>query len=213
MRFLSPFSYNFLFLHLLSLEGLFTEAVDILQLLDGQDTSASMGLLTADVQDSLDRIVTKCLKDTFLKTDNDFISSCEDPQHGSTATTALIMGSRLYSANVGDSRTLLCRNFEPFPLSEDHKPAREDENKRIRDAGGFVINNRVMGELAVSRAFGDCEFKKGIQVISALTRFQSSRAPCCLPLCPPSFLGLLINSLLFIAGHYRAGGGPNIKGI
>lgn len=51
-----------------------------------------------------------------------------------------------------------------LPTSTDHKPTREDEHKRIRDAGGFVINNRVMGELAVSRAFGDCEFKKGIQV-------------------------------------------------
>jgi len=58
------------------------------------------------------------------------------------------------------------RNFKPYALSEDHKPSREDEAKRIRDSGGFVINNRVMGELAVSRAFGDCEFKKGIQSIA-----------------------------------------------
>ncbi len=36
----------------------------------------------------------------------------------------------------------------------------------MRDAGGLVINNRVMGELAVSRAFGDCDFKKGLQVIN-----------------------------------------------
>ena len=27
-----------------------------------------------------------------------------------------------------------------------------------------MINNRVMGELAVSRAFGDVDFKKGLQV-------------------------------------------------
>lgn len=56
-------------------------------------------------------------------------------------------------------------NFKPLRMTEDHKPSREDEQKRIRDAGGFVINNRVMGELAVSRAFGDAEFKKGIQSI------------------------------------------------
>jgi serine/threonine protein phosphatase PrpC len=49
-------------------------------------------------------------------------------------------------------------------MSQDHKPSREDESKRIRDAGGFVINGRVMGELAVSRAFGDVDFKKGIKV-------------------------------------------------
>lgn len=58
----------------------------------------------------------------------------------------------------------LLRNFSPLLLSQDHKPTREDESKRIREAGGFVINNRVMGELAVSRAFGDVDFKKGIQV-------------------------------------------------
>lgn len=62
-------------------------------------------------------------------------------------------------------------------MTEDHKPTREDEQKRIRDAGGFVINNRVMGELAVSRAFGDAEFKKGIQVGVTPTEIDgSSRA-------------------------------------
>ena len=44
----------------------------------------------------------------------------------------------------------------------DQKPSRPDEAKRIKDAGGFVINNRVMGELAVSRAFGDADFKRGL---------------------------------------------------
>jgi len=102
------------------------------------------------------------LKESFQKTDDDFIKTSAHPQHGSTATTALILGSRLYCANVGDSRTLLCRNLKPISMSEDHKPSREDEAQRIRDAGGFIINNRVMGELAVSRSFGDSEFKKGL---------------------------------------------------
>jgi serine/threonine protein phosphatase PrpC len=57
------------------------------------------------------------------------------------------------------------RKFVATPLSRDHKPSREDEARRIREAGGFVINGRVMGELAVSRAFGDAEFKKGIKSI------------------------------------------------
>lgn len=75
----------------------------------------------------------------------------------------------------------VCRNFKAVPMTEDHKPTREDEAKRIRDAGGFVINSRVMGELAVSRAFGDAEFKKGIQV----RRSAAERTPMELPL-PPS---------------------------
>lgn len=47
-------------------------------------------------------------------------------------------------------------------MSTDHKPSRQDEAERIRNAGGFVFNNRVMGELAVSRAFGDSSLKMGI---------------------------------------------------
>jgi len=113
----------------------------------------------------LDAAVIECLKTSFLQTDKDFIDNSTHPQHGSTGTTALVLGKRLYCANVGDSRTMLCRKFAPMCLSEDHKPTREDEAKRIRDAGGFVINNRVMGELAVSRAFGDVDFKKGLQSI------------------------------------------------
>jgi Protein phosphatase 2C len=27
-------------------------------------------------------------------------------------------------------------------MSQDHKPSREDEAQRIREAGGFIINNR-----------------------------------------------------------------------
>lgn len=118
-----------------------------------------------EVTKELDKLIISALEKSFLKTDHEFITKSEYSQNGSTATTALILGHRLYCANVGDSRSLLCRNFKAVAMSEDHKPSREDEHNRIRDAGGFVINNRVMGELAVSRAFGDAEFKKGIQSI------------------------------------------------
>jgi hypothetical protein len=74
------------------------------------------------------------------------------------------------------------RKFTALCMSEDHKPTREDEAKRIRDAGGFVINNRVMGELAVSRAFGDVDFKKGLQVrvMAAATVVGTELVLCCL---------------------------------
>jgi serine/threonine protein phosphatase PrpC len=88
----------------------------------------------------MDEIVTKILKETFLRTDADFIGKSPSAQHGSTATTALVLGDRLYCANVGDSRTLLCRNFTPMAMSVDHKPAREDEAQRIRDAGNFCAS-------------------------------------------------------------------------
>ncbi|KAF3782566.1 putative protein phosphatase 2C 52 [Nymphaea thermarum] len=45
-----------------------------------------------------------------------------------------------------------------IPLSEDHKPNRSDERKRIENAGGVVLwagTWRVGGVLAMSRAFGN----------------------------------------------------------
>jgi serine/threonine protein phosphatase PrpC len=113
---------------------------------------------------ALDELVTKALRDSFLKTDYQFLNTSQHPDHGSTATTLLVLGQRLYCANVGDSRTVLCRNFAAIPMSVDHKPMRADEYKRIRDAGGYIVGNRVMGELALSRAFGDSNFKKGVKV-------------------------------------------------
>jgi serine/threonine protein phosphatase PrpC len=114
---------------------------------------------------SIDEIVNKTLVATYLATDNDFISTSEKPEHGSTATTAFMLGNRLYVANVGDSRVFLCRKMKAYPMTEDHKPNRPDELKRIQAAGGYVINKRVMGELSVSRTFGDSGFKTGMQVI------------------------------------------------
>ncbi|CAH0493672.1 unnamed protein product [Peronospora farinosa] len=65
----------------------------------------------------------------------------------------------MFVSNVGDSRTVLSRAGKAERLSNDHKPSRQDEAQRIRDTGGFVIHGRIMGELAVSRAFGDAPFK------------------------------------------------------
>lgn len=65
----------------------------------------------------------------------------------------------LYVSNAGDSRSVLCRNEKPYPMSEDHKPDNTDEKKRISDAGGFVSEGRVNGNLNLSRAMGDLEYK------------------------------------------------------
>lgn len=47
----------------------------------------------SSVKERLDRIVIKALKEAFLKTDNDFLTTSPHPQHGSTATIALILGN------------------------------------------------------------------------------------------------------------------------
>ncbi|KAI1754149.1 phosphatase 2C-like domain-containing protein [Xylaria castorea] len=65
----------------------------------------------------------------------------------------------LYTANVGDARIILCRAGKALRLSYDHKGSDENEGKRIANAGGLVLNNRVNGVLAVTRALGDTYMK------------------------------------------------------
>jgi protein phosphatase PTC1 len=65
----------------------------------------------------------------------------------------------LYTANVGDARIILCRNGKALRLSYDHKGSDEHEGKRIANAGGLILNNRVNGVLAVTRALGDTYMK------------------------------------------------------
>ncbi|OAA41017.1 Protein phosphatase 2C [Metarhizium rileyi] len=65
----------------------------------------------------------------------------------------------LYTANVGDARIILCRGGKALRLSYDHKGSDENEGKRIENAGGLILNNRVNGVLAVTRALGDSYMK------------------------------------------------------
>jgi serine/threonine protein phosphatase PrpC len=88
-----------------------------------------------------------------------------DPISGSTAIIALLRRSIDGSSpvitigNVGDSRAVLSCSGRAIDLSSDHKCSRPDEKKRIEQAGGQVIRDRLHGVLAVSRAFGDAEHK------------------------------------------------------
>ncbi|KZV82537.1 protein phosphatase 2C [Exidia glandulosa HHB12029] len=66
----------------------------------------------------------------------------------------------LYTANAGDARAVLCRAGKAVRLTYDHKGSDRQEAKRIMDAGGFVMNNRVNGVLAVTRALGDSSMKE-----------------------------------------------------
>ena len=83
---------------------------------------------------------------------------------GTTALVALILGEKLYVANAGDCRAVLCQNERAVRLSRDHKPGDAAEHKRIDALGGYVtttidmwgnIISRIKGQLSVSRSLGD----------------------------------------------------------
>jgi len=53
----------------------------------------------------------------------------------------------------------LCSGGSTTAITRDHKPSDERENERIVKQGGTVIGGRLQGQLGVSRAFGNYEFK------------------------------------------------------
>lgn len=72
----------------------------------------------------------------------------------------LITPDKYFVANAGDSRCVLFnKDKKVIHLSDDHKPDNEGEKKRIEQAGGVVSDGRINGNLNLSRAIGDLEFK------------------------------------------------------
>lgn len=97
----------------------------------------------------------------FVETDDLFLKTGSSTS-GSTANI-LIYDPQLeyvFVANSGDTRAVLCRNGLSLDLSMDRKATDAEEIAAIARRGGFVRAGRVMGSLAVSRAFGDRQIKK-----------------------------------------------------
>ncbi|EGC31279.1 hypothetical protein DICPUDRAFT_57785 [Dictyostelium purpureum] len=110
--------------------------------------------------------VLEHFKNSYLLTDKQMNEKESIQFSGTTSITALIRkspvdGERyLYIANAGDARAVVCHNKVAERLSYDHKGSDQEETKRIVEAGGFVVNNRVNGILAVTRSLGDHSMKE-----------------------------------------------------
>ncbi|KAG5191720.1 phosphatase 2C-like domain-containing protein [Tribonema minus] len=112
----------------------------------------------------LNFICVAALSAAFATADQKLLLEAQVTSSGSCLTGALVIGARLYVFNVGDSRTLLCRAGALQLATRDHKPDAPAEWDRISEAGGIVLHGRVMGELAVSRAFGDFHLKDPLRL-------------------------------------------------
>ena len=84
-------------------------------------------------------------------------------QVGSTACIIYITKEKgkkiLYSANIGDTRSILISKNDYKRLSYDHRANDDKEYKRIINDGGIVFGGRIYGTLMLGRAFGDWELK------------------------------------------------------
>uniref|UniRef100_A0A0K8TR79 Putative serine/threonine protein phosphatase n=1 Tax=Tabanus bromius TaxID=304241 RepID=A0A0K8TR79_TABBR len=114
----------------------------------------------------------KMITDEVLSADFKLVETAKKTTNvaGTTALIAIIHGTKLIVANVGDSRGVMCdAKGNAIPLSFDHKPQQVRERKRIHDAGGFIAFRgvwRVAGILATSRALGDYPLKDKNLVIA-----------------------------------------------
>jgi serine/threonine protein phosphatase PrpC len=118
--------------------------------------------LTSSSSSSSSIEMSSILKDAFLECNE--LMKKDKVEGGATAICALFLQDKLYIANCGDSRAVLCYNGNTLRCSVDHRPDLPDEEKRIRALGGHIttsidrlgkVTSRVCGRLAVSRAFGD----------------------------------------------------------
>jgi serine/threonine protein phosphatase PrpC len=114
----------------------------------------------------LDSDPSKAIYESFISTDRKFLRWAVkyDVPDGSTAITALLRDKKLYIANLGDSRCVMCKNGNAFTMTTDHTARVPEEIKRVEEAGGQVKHGRVQGKLTVTRAFGDLKFKNKEQL-------------------------------------------------
>jgi serine/threonine protein phosphatase PrpC len=61
---------------------------------------------------------------------------------------------------LGDTRAVLSNNGTAERLSYDHRGTDPVEIERIKSLGGIIVDGRVGGSLALTRAFGDHAQKK-----------------------------------------------------
>jgi len=101
----------------------------------------------------------EALTDTFLKLDAEIKQKDYGTDTGSTSCVVFIDEKQIYCANAGDSRGVLFTGSKVVALSEDHKPDNKEELARIEKANHFVEESRVDGNLALSRAIGDFQYK------------------------------------------------------
>lgn len=110
-------------------------------------------------------LTDEVLENICIACDEQFL---EDVGEGGTTATFALVDSvpddpkkfNLTICNIGDSRTLVARDGNIIFATQDHKPQNPEERARIERCGGTVRMNRVDGDLAVSRAFGDFVFKR-----------------------------------------------------
>jgi len=83
---------------------------------------------------------------------------------GSTALCALIKENELFVINIGDSIAALITDGKIQKINEEHNTNNEKEKILMEKKGALIVKIknafRIMGEISVTRSFGDRTYKE-----------------------------------------------------
>ncbi|XP_021774965.1 protein phosphatase 2C 57-like isoform X1 [Chenopodium quinoa] len=121
-------------------------------------------LLSGKDFDTIKSAITEAFENVDLRLSKWLENKEEEDESGATATVMLVGNDRLYIAHLGDSSAVISRSGKAEVLTDPHRPygsnkASLQEIRRINEAGGWINNGRICGDIAISRAFGDIRFK------------------------------------------------------
>lgn len=104
------------------------------------------------------------LPDCFERVDKELmtkIPNCDDI--GSTCTLCFLTKTKtnriITVANLGDSHAYIISNKKAVRLTAEHKCNNEEELIRLREKNAIIYQNRMFGQLALTRAFCDRKHK------------------------------------------------------
>lgn len=188
-----------------------TFPVRLFALFDGHGGDEASKFLKANLKEKLAQMLVEmnrndlsdmgiwnALKMTFVRLNEEF-----NEDAGSTATVAMILDGKIWTANVGDARTILVNGDEVVQLTEDANPTDERYQKGILNRGGTVFwwhGMRVNGQIAVARAFGDHVLEGAMSARPKITAIPLEEIE------PGSHLVLACDGIYDVASSRQVGG-------
>lgn len=124
---------------------------------------------------------SKYIKNTFKNLQDTLINKHPDESNFAGSTCIIAIEYKFESKryldiiNLGDSRCVISKKNIAQAITKDHKPNWPDEKKRIQKIGGEIYFDGVdwrIGDLSVSRAFGDLDNEPYISQVPDIFRYK-----------------------------------------
>ncbi|KAL7719192.1 Leucine rich repeat / protein phosphatase 2C domain containing protein [Entamoeba marina] len=124
---------------------------------------------------------------------------------GTTCLCLLLTPTAYYVANTGDCKCLLIGNNYCSSLTTEHRPTNPDEYCRIREKGGFVVNDRTNGVLALSRTIGDSLFQQYMSATPDVCKYEKNSNDCFIVLVCDGISDVLNDNEIYdiVINHYH----------